>query len=93
MNYAHIENNIVVNIVIADVEWVNSCDGNYVLIDGQSIQIGSLYENGNFIPPQPYPSWTRDGFLWKAPTPKPDGVHAWDESTLSWFSINTIPVG
>jgi len=39
-----------------------------------------------FITPQPYPSWTRTGSFWNAPTPRPeDGkMYSWNESTLSW---------
>jgi len=38
-----------------------------------------------FITPQPYPSWTRTGSFWNAPTPRPeDGMWGWNESTLSW---------
>jgi hypothetical protein len=51
--------------------------------------IGYTYDSINdvFIVPQPYPSWTLDeNFDWQAPTPYPtgDGIHTWNESTLSW---------
>ena len=90
MNYAHIQNNIVVNVVVADAEWVDAQSGDFVLIGNLNVEIGSSYENGVFVSPQPYPSWVRDGNSWKAPQTQPDGVHAWDESTLSWVAI---PVG
>jgi hypothetical protein len=84
MNYAHIQNNIVVNVVVADAEWIDAQSEDFVLIENQNVQIGSSYENGVFVGPQPYPSWTRDGNSWKAPIAKPDGVHAWNEESLSW---------
>jgi hypothetical protein len=42
-----------------------------------------------FITPQPYPSWTRTGSFWRAPTPMPtDGKrYTWDEETLSWIEF------
>lgn len=97
MNYAHIKNNIVVNIVIADAEWVNAHDDDFVLIENQNVQIGSSYENGFFIRPQPYPSWTRDGNGWKAPVSLPNDsynyetglgvIYMWNEGTLSWVPL------
>jgi hypothetical protein len=43
-----------------------------------------------FIPPQPFPSWVlnTETCLWESPTPYPsDGVHIWNEQTLSWDQI------
>ena len=38
-----------------------------------------------FITPQPYPSWTRTGSFWNAPTPMPeDGMWSWNETDLRW---------
>jgi hypothetical protein len=39
-----------------------------------------------FITPQPYPSWTREGSFWNAPTPRPEdgNLYSWNEETLSW---------
>jgi hypothetical protein len=50
--------------------------------------IGFTYDfvNDVFIAPQPYPSWTLDAnFDWQAPAPKPEGLHSWDEESLSWI--------
>lgn len=97
MNFAQIQNSIVVNIVVADYDWVNTHDDELVLIENQNVEIGSLYENGIFIPPQPYPSWTRDGNSWQAPVPLPSDsynsttqtgvVYSWDETSLSWLAV------
>jgi hypothetical protein len=58
-------------------------------IRGTYAGIGYLYneEEDIFITPRPYPSWTRSGSLWQAPTPMPeDGkLYEWDEESLSWI--------
>lgn len=44
-----------------------------------------LGEDGAFIEPQPYPSWTLgDGYVWEPPIPAPQGQYAWSESDLQW---------
>lgn len=41
-----------------------------------------------FISHQPFPSWVLDASRdWQPPTPKPEGPHDWDESTLTWKPI------
>lgn len=96
MNYAQLENNIVVNIVVADSIWIDEQPGNFVSIGSQNVEIGSTYENGVFIPPKPYPSWTRYGNSWQAPKPLPSDtydyttgtgvIYAWDENTATWIA-------
>ena len=60
-------------------------------IRGTYAGIGYYYnaEEDIFVTPQPYPSWTRNGSFWEAPTPMPeDGKrYAWDEATTSWVEI------
>jgi hypothetical protein len=55
--------------------------------------IGYSYneEEDIFIAPQPYPSWTRNGSFWEAPTPMPtDGqMYRWVEADLNWQVIPT----
>lgn len=55
--------------------------------------IGYTYNEAEdiFITPQPYPSWTRSGSFWQAPTPYPtDGLmYQWVESDLNWQVIPT----
>jgi hypothetical protein len=54
--------------------------------------IGYTYNSDEdiFVTPQPYPSWTRSGSFWNAPTPMPtDGKrYSWNEDLLSWIEIN-----
>ena len=49
--------------------------------------IGYTYNpvTNNFIPPQPYASWTLDSnYDWQPPTPKPDGNYYWNEQQQTW---------
>jgi hypothetical protein len=62
-------------------------------IRGTYAGIGYLYneEEDIFITPQPYPSWTRSGSFWQAPTPRPkEGYWAWDEQAGEWLETNAI---
>ena len=62
-------------------------------IRGTSAGIGYTYnpEEDIFVIPQPYPSWTRNGSFWEAPTPMPtDGqFYRWVEADLNWQVIPT----
>jgi hypothetical protein len=43
-----------------------------------------------FVIPQPYPSWTRSGSFWQAPTPKPEdgNLYTWNEEAQEWDLIS-----
>ena len=60
-------------------------------IRGTYAGIGYSYneEEDIFVAPQPYPSWTRNGSFWEAPTPMPtDGqMYYWVEDDLNWQVI------
>jgi hypothetical protein len=62
-------------------------------IRGTYAGIGYSYneEEDIFVTPQPFPSWTRNGSLWEAPTPMPtDGqFYRWVEDDLNWQVIPT----
>jgi hypothetical protein len=62
-------------------------------IRGTYAAIGYSYneEEDIFIAPQPFPSWTRNGSFWEAPTPMPteDGPWMWVEADLNWQAIPT----
>lgn len=51
--------------------------------------VGGTFDSGYFYPPQPYPSWSKDGVGgWDAPVPMPeDGMYTWDEETTSWIEV------
>lgn len=62
-------------------------------IRGTYAGIGFSYneEEDIFVTPQPFPSWTRSGSFWEAPTPMPtDGqMYYWVEDDLNWQVIPT----
>ena len=62
-------------------------------IRGTYAGIGYEYNSAEdiFITPKPYPSWTRTGSFWEAPTPMPeDGArYSWDEETSNWIEIQS----
>lgn len=62
-------------------------------IRGVYAGIGYSYneEEDIFVTPQPFPSWTRSGSHWVAPTPMPtDGAaYRWVEDDLNWQVIPT----
>ncbi len=92
-NYAVIENNIVVNIVVADEEWADAQTATLVeYTETNPAFIGGDYVGGFFYSPKPFVSWTRDSGAWVAPVEKPTNAaegHAyiWKEETLSWVDI------
>ena len=61
--------------------------------------IGFVYDEllDAFIPPSPFESWilNEDSCTWEAPEPYPtDGKHyAWNEESLSWVEIPSLPEG
>jgi hypothetical protein len=85
-NYAQIINGIVVNVIVADANFVAQSDLDYVSINRGGI--GWTYNGTNFVAPQPYPSWTLDSNDdWQPPTPKPDGDYYWNEEELEWIEL------
>ncbi len=78
------ENNIVINISIADDSWDST--GWVEYIDSNPASIGGDYVDGYFYPPQLFLSWIRDSKgNWLPPTPMPnEGRWSWDEDSLTW---------
>jgi hypothetical protein len=62
-------------------------------IRGTYAGVGYCYneEEDIFVAPQPYPSWTRNGSFWEAPTPRPIDkyTYQWVEDDLNWQAITT----
>ena len=87
MNYAQLVDGKVVNVIVADADFIaTQTDKTYVLCKRGGI--GWSFDGTNFIAPQPYPSWILDSnFDWQPPTPKPDGDYYWNEKTISWVSF------
>ena len=86
-NYALIKNGIVQNIIVADADFIASLPNPNEYVEYTNAGIGWSYDGVNFIPPQPYPSWTLDNNLnWQAPTPRPNqGFWYWDEQAGNWI--------
>jgi hypothetical protein len=94
MNIAVIEDNVVINTIIADtVEIAESVTGKTCIeiLENYAIGINWIWndEVQNYVPPKPYPSWVLNVSkkIWEAPTPIPvtEGViYVWDEDSLSW---------
>ncbi len=94
MEFAKIENNIVVNVEVADQEHIDTLEGTYIASpsNGTYAGIGYTYDEVNkvFIAPKPFESWVLDNnYKWQAPTVMPnDGnKYYWDEENLKWTKI------
>lgn len=80
------DNNLVLNISIADDSWDST--GWIEYTDNNTASIGGDYVDGYFYPTRPFASWTRVEGTWEAPTPRPDeGFWSWDEDTTSWVEV------
>jgi hypothetical protein len=91
-NYAVIENDTVVNVVIGDDEWAANQQSTLVeLTDSDNALVGGKYIDGVFYKPKPYPSWVESGSGWAPPVPKPENIEGfgwmWNEESLSWVSL------
>jgi len=102
------KNNIVIRVTVGDnnepdegYQWLlDNLGGTWIKtsynnnIRGVFAGVGYSYnpDEDIFITPQPYPSWTRNGSHWQAPTPMPtDGkFYNWDEDTTSWVEIAAL---
>jgi len=102
------ENNIVLRVTVGDnnesdegYQWLlDNLGGTWIKtsynnnIRGVFAGVGYSYNSDEdiFVTPQPYPSWTRNGSFWQAPTPMPtDGkLYNWDEDTTSWVEIAAL---
>lgn len=91
--FAEVKNNIVVNVIIADDDFISSQENpsSFVEYDaGNVAYIGGEYIDGVFISPQPFPSWSLDAnYDWQAPIDYPaDGKnYSWDESNQVWVEL------
>lgn len=97
------ENNIVVRVIVAEEDFINSgvvgdpakwvqtsYNGN---IRKNYAGIGYTYDANRdaFIAPKPYASWTLDEVTcrWQAPEPHPQdgGQYVWNEAAATWQSV------
>lgn len=90
--YAEIENNTVVNVVVADQSFIRQQPGQWVQVYPETANypgIGFAFNplSKNFTEPQPFPSWSlgKDNH-WTPPVPKPNDLkpHRWNEQAKAW---------
>lgn len=90
------ENNVVVDVIVADAAFVAAVPGNWIKEDPNGVSPknfagrGYTYDSYRdaFIPVKPFNSWilNPETCNWDAPVAKPDdgGVYVWDEAALNW---------
>jgi ssRNA-specific RNase YbeY (16S rRNA maturation enzyme) len=93
-NYAKIENNIVVNVIVCDDSNISSLNGDYVKITESTndATFGAQYntEHNKFADIKIYESWVLNPitFIHEAPIAKPaTGSHAWNEENQEWVEL------
>lgn len=98
-HWAKIENDKVVNVIVAEEDYIQKLDGEWIQtsynnnIRANFAGIGFHYDRVNdvFYQQQPYPSWTlnQTTWNWESPIPHPnDGnFYKWNEDTLNWELI------
>jgi hypothetical protein len=95
--YAFVKDGVVTNTAIFDDPDEATLDFfkeehevDDIVVCTYAVSTGFTVEGGEFIPPKPFPSWTKDlvNKKWVAPVEYPsDGNnYVWDEATLSWVS-------
>jgi hypothetical protein len=96
MNFAIIEDGIVVNTIIADSKAIAEEVTGLTCIEytTEPAEPGGTYSDGAFIARKPYPSWVTDGSSgWLAPVDYPEidaenpKIYSWDEDSVSWVEV------
>ena len=101
--YAHIENNLVTNIIICEDSEILSLPGKYIKETNETnkAEIGYEYvfEKNKFKAFQPYPSWilNENTMLWESPIEIPSDAeissfgtvmgYSWNEEDQVWIKI------
>ena len=104
MIFAKVRNQTVVDVMVADQEFmdnfIDTSAGQWIETkeDGSIRKnyagIGFSYDSTRdaFIPPQLYPSWTlnEDTCLWEAPVAYPDDgkMYNWNETDQQWDEVS-----
>lgn len=98
-HFAKIENGIVTEVIVAEQDYIDTLDGQWVQtsynanIRKNFAGIGYTYDDVRdaFIAPKPYNSWVlnEQTCQWEAPTPMPKNnkMCYWDEATTSWVEV------
>jgi hypothetical protein len=96
-NFAHIVDNIVENVIVADQSFIDSgaLSGTYKEITNGGR--GWTWDEAKsiFIAPQPFPSWTLNSDNdWEAPVAMPAEVegkyHTWNEADQQWDTTDRL---
>ena len=97
-NFAKVVNNKIVNIIVAEQDFINTLSDKDFYIKDDGTKINGAKINGSydatqdvFILTKPHNSWTLNNstLQWEAPTPKPDDGknYSWNEETTSWEEV------
>jgi len=84
------ENDIVINIEVADSDWVESQSNPSLFVEATENNkpiIGGEYFGGCFYSPKPFDSWLRDGQgNWVAPVENALNLPSsfWNEESMAW---------
>lgn len=85
--YAIIENNKVINVIIAEsIDIAKNHTGLSAIETTGTPWIDWTFENEEWRPPRPYHSWTWGGQEWIPPIQMPDDdyIYIWDEDNQNW---------
>lgn len=99
MNWARLENNLVVNAIVVSPDkknvkdWLEKRFGGTWVRMTKDAGIGFEYDEKNkvFISPKPYESWIlNEDFEWESPLPMPLDAkdYKWDEETTTWVEVS-----
>jgi hypothetical protein len=95
-HFAKIENGIVTEVIVAEQDYIDTLDGQWVQtsynakIRKNYAGIGYTYDEkaDAFIAPKPFESWKLNNvtYQWETPIPMPQSekICYWDEASLSW---------
>lgn len=97
MEFAKIENGIVVNVEVASQEHIDTLEGTYVASPSNGTHAGKCYtyddKNKVFIAPKPFTSWFLNSlYQWQAPTAMPTDAnkYSWNEDKVCWVKIEKL---
>lgn len=98
-HYAKIIEGTVVEVIVADEDYISELEGTWVQTSYNSnirknyASVGGTYDSTRdaFINPKPYPSWILDETTcqWNPPVEIPDkeNKYVWNEDTTSWVLV------
>ena len=86
-NAAIVVDGTVENVIVITADHVLA-DGEVEYTEAAPAGIGYQYDGTGFIPPQPFPSWVLNGYVWDPPVAMPDdgATYYWDEDSTSWLA-------